>query len=175
VNYGAIGAVIGHEMGHGFDDQGRRYDANGVLRDWWAPKDADEYMKRARLLVEQYSQLEPLPGLRVNGELTLGENLGDLTGVVIAHRAYQLSLNGQPAPVIDGLTGDRRFFFGWAQQWRAKYRDDALRQQVMTNPHAPEMYRANGPLRNVAAFYSTFDVKDTDKMFLAPDKRTKIW
>jgi len=175
VNYGAIGGVIGHEMGHGFDDQGRRYDANGVLRDWWAPNDAEEYLKRAKLLVEQYSQIEALPGLRVNGELTLGENIGDLTGVVISHRAYQLSLDGRPAPEIDGLAGPQRFFFGWAQAWRAKYRDDAMRQQVMTNPHAPEMYRANGPLRNVEAFYATFAVKEGDRMFLAPDKRARIW
>ncbi len=137
-NYGAIGGVIGHEMGHGFDDQGRRFDANGVLRDWWAPKDAEEYMKRAKLLVEQYNKYEPLPGLHVNGELTLGENIGDLTGVVIAHRAYQFALKGQPAPVVDGFTGDQRFFFGWAQAWRGKARDDAMRQQVLTNPHAPE-------------------------------------
>lgn len=175
VNYGAIGGVIGHEMGHGFDDQGRRYDAKGVLRDWWQPKDAEEYMKRAKLLVDQYNAYEPLPGLRVNGELTLGENIGDLTGVVISHRAYQLSLSGQPAPVIEGLSGDHRFFFGWVQAWRAKERDDALRQQVLTNPHAPEMYRANGPLRNVSEFYSTFDVKQGDQMFLSPEARAKIW
>jgi predicted metalloendopeptidase len=175
VNYGAIGAVIGHEMGHGFDDQGRQYDANGVLRDWWAAKDAEEYTKRARLLVEQFNQFEPLPGLKVNGELTLGENIGDLTGVVIAHRAYQLSLNGQPAPTIDGLSGDQRFFYGWAQAWRAKEREDSLRQQVLTNPHSPEMYRANGPVRNVPEFYATFNVKEGDKMYLAPEKRTKIW
>jgi putative endopeptidase len=175
VNYGAIGAVIGHEMGHGFDDQGRRYDATGALRDWWAPKDAEEYMKRAKLLVEQFNEFEPLPGLHVNGELTLGENIGDLTGVIISHRAYQLSLNGREAPVIDGLTGDQRYFFGWAQAWRAKERDDALRQQVMTNPHSPDMYRANGPLRNVPEFYTTFAVKEGDTMYLAPEKRTKIW
>ena len=175
VNYGAIGAVIGHEMGHGFDDPGRQYDANGVLRDWWAAKDAEEYMKRAALLVEQFNAYEPLPGLTVNGALTLGENIGDLTGVVVSYRAYQLSLNGQPAPVIDGLTGDQRFFFGWAQQWRAKEREDALRQQVLTNVHAPEMYRANGPLRNVPEFYATFAVKEGDKMFLPAEKRAKIW
>ena len=175
VNYGAIGGVIGHEMGHGFDDQGRRFDANGVLRDWWAPQDAEQYMKRARLLVEQYNAFEPLPGLHVNGELTLGENIGDLTGVVIAHRAYKLSLNGQPAPTIDGLTGDQRFFFGWAQQWRAKEREDSLRQQVLTNVHSPEMYRANGPLRNVPEFYATFEVKQGDKMFLPAGERAKIW
>jgi putative endopeptidase len=175
VNYGAIGAVIGHEMGHGFDDQGRRYDATGMLRDWWRSEDAEEYMKRAQVLVEQYNQYEPLPGLRVNGQLTLGENIGDLTGVVIAHRAYQLSLDGKPAPVIDGLTGDQRFFYGWVQQWRGKMRDDALRQQLLTNPHAPAMPRANGPLRNVPEFYSTFDVKEGDKMYVPPEKRAKIW
>ena len=174
-NYGAIGGVIGHEMGHGFDDQGRRYDANGVLRDWWAAKDAEEYMKRAKLLVEQYNKFEPLPGLHVNGELTLGENIGDLTGIVIAHRAYLLSLEGQQAPVVDGLTGDQRYFFGWAQAWRGKERDDALRQRVMTNPHSPDMYRANGPLRNMPEFYTTFEVKESDKMFLAPAERTKLW
>jgi predicted metalloendopeptidase len=175
VNYGAIGAVIGHEMGHGFDDQGRRYDADGRLRDWWAPQDGEEYMKRAKVVVEQYSQYEPLPGLKVNGELTLGENIGDLTGVVIAHRAYMLSLNGGDAPVIDGLTGDQRFFYGWVQQWRGKMREDALRQQVLTNPHSPDMARANGPLRNVPEFYRTFDVKATDRMYLPAEKRAKIW
>ncbi len=132
-------------------------------------------MKRAKLVVDQYSQYEPLPGLKVNGELTLGENIGDLTGIVISHRAYQLSLKGQPAPVIDGMTGDQRFFFAWAQQWRGKMRDDALRQQVLTNPHAPDRSRANGPLRNVEAFYNTFDVKESDKMYLPPDRRAKIW
>jgi putative endopeptidase len=132
-------------------------------------------MRRAKLLVEQYNAFEPLPGLHVNGELTLGENIGDLTGVVIAYRAYQLSLGGKPAPVIDGLSGDERFFLGWAQIWRAKERDDALRQLVMTNPHAPEIYRGNGPLRNVPEFYSTFGVKEGDKMWLAPEKRVKIW
>ena len=175
VNYGGIGAVIGHEMGHGFDDQGRRYDGNGVLRDWWTPKDAEEYMKRAKLLVEQYNEFEPLPGLHVNGELTLGENIGDLTGAVIAHRAYQMSLGGKAAPTLDGFNADQRFYLGWAQIWRAKEREDALRQQVMTNPHSPEMYRANGPLRNIPEFYSTFGVKEGDKMYLAPEKRTKIW
>jgi predicted metalloendopeptidase len=175
VNYGAIGAVIGHEMGHGFDDQGRRYDAEGRLRDWWTAKDGEEYMKRAQILVEQYNEIEPLPGLKVNGELTLGENIGDLTGVVIAHRAYRLSLDGREAPVIDGLTGDQRFFFGWVQAWRGKQREDALRQQVLTNPHAPDMARGNGPLRNVAEFYRTFDVKEGDRMFLPPDRRVKIW
>lgn len=175
VNYGAIGAVIGHEMGHGFDDQGRRYDGNGVLRDWWTPADAEEYTKRARMLAEQYSAFEPLPGLKVNGELTLGENIGDLTGIVMAHRAYVLSLGGQPGPTIDGIPADRRFYMGWAQAWRSKERDDSLRQQVLTNPHAPDMYRANGPVRNVPEFYAAFGVKESDQMFLAPDRRVKIW
>ncbi len=175
VNYGAIGGVIGHEMGHGFDDQGRRYDAQGRLRDWWTAKDAEQFMVRAKGLVAQYSAMEALPGLHVNGELTLGENIGDLTGVAISHRAYELSLGGKEAPVLDGTNGNQRFFYGWVQAWRAKYRDDALRQQVMTNPHAPDMMRGNGPLPNVASFYSTFDVKETDKMWIAPDKRVKIW
>ena len=175
VNYGGIGGVIGHEMGHGFDDQGRRYDAKGTLRDWWTAKDAEEFTRRAKGLVDQYSAKEALPGLKVNGELTLGENIGDLTGLTISHRAYELALAGKPAPVIDGMSGDQRFFYGWVQAWRAKYRDDALRQQVMANPHAPDMMRGNGPLPNVESFYRTFEVKDGDKMWLAPDKRVKIW
>jgi predicted metalloendopeptidase len=175
LNYGAIGGFIGHEMGHGFDDQGRRYDASGRLRDWWTSKDAEEFDRRAKGLVAQYSAVEVLPGLHVNGELTLGENIGDLTGVTIAHRAYELSLNGKEAPVIDGTTGSQRFFYGWVQAWRAKFRDDALRQLVLTNPHAPDMVRGDGPLPNVDAFYTTFGVKEGDKLWLAPDKRVKIW
>ena len=175
VNYGGIGGVIGHEMGHGFDDQGRRYDAKGQLRDWWTEKDGGEFTRRAKGLVAQYSAMEALPGLKVNGELTLGENIGDLTGVTIAHRAYELSLAGKDAPVIDGMTGNQRFFYGWVQAWRAKYRDDALRQQVMANPHAPDMMRGNGPLPNVPSFYTTFDLKEGDKMWLPPDRRVKIW
>ena len=175
VNYGAIGGVIGHEMGHGFDDQGRRFDGSGELRDWWTKADGDEYMKRAKILVDQFNEFEPLPGLNVNGELTLGENIGDLTGVVIAHRAYLLSLNGQPGPVIDGIPAEQRFYMGWVQAWAGKSRDDAMRQQVMTNPHSPDQYRANGPLRNVPEFYAAFGVKDGDKMFLPAERRVKIW
>ena len=175
VNYGGIGGVIGHEMGHGFDDQGRRYDSKGKLRDWWTAKDAEEFTKRAKNLVAQYSAMEALPGLKVNGELTLGENIGDLTGVTISHRAYELSLGGKPGPEIDGTTGDQRFFYGWVQAWRAKYREDALRQQVISNEHAPDMMRGNGPLPNVEAFYKTFDVKSGDKLFLPPDRRVKLW
>ena len=175
VNYGAIGAVIGHEMGHGFDDQGRNYDAAGALRDWWTAADADEYQRRARLLVEQYNQYEPLPGLKVNGELTLGENIADLTGLVIAHRAYVLSLKGQPAPVLDGFPGDERFYMGWARAWAGKRRDDSRRQQVLTDPHSPERFRANGPVRNIPHFYETFGVKEGDALFLAPERRAKLW
>jgi predicted metalloendopeptidase len=175
VNYGGIGGVIGHEMGHGFDDQGRRYDAKGKLRDWWTAKDAEEFTRRAKGLVDQYGAMEALPELKVNGELTLGENIGDLTGVTISHRAYEIALAGKPAPTIDGTTGEQRFFYGWVQAWRAKYRDDALRQQVMANPHAPDMMRGNGPLPNVEAFYRTFGLKDGDKLWLAPEKRVKIW
>ncbi len=175
VNYGGIGAVIGHEMGHGFDDQGRQFDGTGTMRDWWTAADASEYQKRTARLVAQYSAYEALPGLKVNGELTLGENLGDLTGITIAHRAYVMSLGGKPAPVIDGLTGDQRFFMGWAQVWRGKERDDALRQQVLTNVHSPEMFRANGPLGNVPEFYTTFGVKPGDKLYIDPAKRVKIW
>jgi putative endopeptidase len=175
VNYGAIGAVIGHEMGHGFDDQGRRFDAKGVLRDWWTAKDGEEFMRRAKGLVAYYSNIEPIPGTKVNGELTLGENIGDLTGLVISYRAYQKSLGGTAAPVMDGLTGDQRFFAGWSQAWRGKGREEALRQQMLTDPHPPDQVRGLAPLRHVPAFYTAFDVKPTDKLYLAPEARVTIW
>ena len=175
VNYGGIGAVIGHEMGHGFDDQGRRFDGTGTMRDWWTEADGKEYESRTKQLVAQFSSYEALPGLKVNGELTLGENIGDLTGLTISYRAYLMSLGGKPAPVIDGLTGEQRFFMGWAQVWRSKEREDALRQQVLTNEHAPSRFRANGPLGNVPEFYRAFGVKAGDKLFIAPDQRFKIW
>ena len=175
VNYGAIGAVIGHEMGHGFDDQGRRFDAKGMLRDWWTASDAEEFTRRAQGLVAYYGAMEPLPGARVNGELTLGENIGDLTGLVIAYRAYQKALGGTPAPVMDGLSGDQRFFAGWTQAWRSKTRDEALRNQMMVDPHAPDRIRAVAPLRHVPAFYTAFDVTPSDALYLAPEKRVTIW
>jgi putative endopeptidase len=175
VNYGGIGAVIGHEMGHGFDDQGRNYDATGALRDWWTKQDSLEYQKRAKMLIEQFNEFEPLPGLHVNGALTLGENIADLTGLVISRQAYQFSLEAQPGPTIDGLSADQRFYMGWAQGWKAKEREESLRQQVMTNVHSPEMYRANGPIRNIPEFYAAFGVKEGDKLFLAPERRVKIW
>jgi predicted metalloendopeptidase len=175
VNYGGIGAVIGHEMGHGFDDQGRRFDGTGTMRDWWTEADAKAYQQRTARLVAQYSAYEVLPGLKVNGELTLGENIGDLTGLTISYRAYHMALAGKPAPVLDGFTGDQRFFMGWAQVWRSKERDDALRQQVLTNEHSPAKCRANGPLGDVPGFYTAFDVHAGDKLFIPPDQRVKIW
>ena len=175
VNYGAIGAVIGHEIGHGFDDQGRRFDGDGKLRDWWKPEDEAEFQKRAKLLVEQFNGFSPAPGLKINGELTLGENIGDLGGLSIAYQAYKLSLAGKPAPVIDGFTGDQRFFTGWAQAWRMKARDEYLQRQVLADPHAWAEFRANGPLSNIPAFYDAFGVKPGDRLFLEPEKRVKIW
>ena len=175
VNYGAIGAVIGHEIGHGFDDQGRRFDGDGKLRDWWKPEDEAEFQKRAKLLIEQFNGFSPAPGLKINGELTLGENIGDLGGLSIAYQAYKLSLAGKPAPVIDGFTGDQRFFMGWAQAWRMKARDEYLQRQVLADPHAWAEFRANGPLSNIQAFYDAFGLKPDDKLFIAPEKRVKIW
>ena len=175
VNYGAIGAVIGHEMTHGFDDQGRKYDGTGKLTDWWNKEDSDRFDARAKHLVEQYSAFEPLPGSHVNGALTLGENIADLGGFLTALDAYHASLHGQPAPVIDGLTGDQRFFLGFAQQWETKMRDDALRQRLATDPHSPEALRVNGVVHNVDGWYGAYDVKAGDKLYLAPDQRVKIW
>lgn len=175
VNYGAIGAVIGHEIGHGFDDQGRRFDGTGALRDWWTPADETEFQKRAKVLIDQFSALSPLPGVKVNGELTLGENIGDLGGLSIAYKAWKLSLGGKPAPTLDGFTGEQRFFMGWAQAWRTKARDQYLRNQVMADPHAPAEFRANVPLSNIQEFYDAFNVKPGDKLYLPPDKRVRIW
>jgi predicted metalloendopeptidase len=175
VNYGAIGAVIGHEIGHGFDDQGRRFDGTGKLRDWWQPADETEFQKRAKLLVEQFNGYSPVAGMTINGELTLGENIGDLGGLAIAYDAWKISLAGKPSPVIDGLTGEQRFFMGWAQAWRAKARDEYLRRQVLSDPHSAAEFRANGPLGNISAFYEAFGVKPGDKLYREPAKRVKIW
>jgi predicted metalloendopeptidase len=175
VNYGGIGAVIGHEMGHGFDDQGAKYDSKGVLRNWWAPEDLASFKKKTDALADQYSGYEPLPGVKVNGKLTLGENIGDLGGVNVAYKAYQISLGGKPDGNIEGFTGDQRFFLGYAQVWRSLYRDEALKNQVMTDPHSPTMYRTNGIVRNLDAWYTAFDVKPGDALFLPPEKRVKIW
>lgn len=175
VNYGGIGAVIGHEMGHGFDDQGSKYDAEGNLRNWWTEQDLAEFAKRTKALVEQYDGYQVYEDLTVNGKLTLGENIGDLSGVTIAYKAYKASLNGKQAPVIDGLTGDQRFFMGYAQIWRAKMVEKTLRNRVATDPHSPGEFRALGSLSNMNAFYKAFDVKEGDAMYIAPEKRVKIW
>ncbi|WP_169981040.1 M13 family metallopeptidase [Tautonia rosea] len=177
VNYGAIGAVIGHEIGHGFDDQGSKYDGVGNLNDWWTDSDREEFEVRAGMLIEQYNSFEPaqLPGQTVNGALTIGENIGDLGGLTIAHRAYRISLDGKEAPVIDGLTGDQRFFMGWAQVWRTKYRDAELTRRLATDPHSPAEFRCNGVIRNMPEFYEAFGVKEGDALYLPPEERVKIW
>jgi len=175
VNYGAIGAVIGHEMSHGFDDQGRKSDGDGNLVDWWTEADEKEFNKRGKILIEQFSQYSPIDSMFVNGELTLGENIGDLGGVFVAYHAYKNSLKGKEAPVIDGLTGDQRFFIGWVQVWRRKYREEELRRRLLIDPHSPSEYRANGPLAHVPAFYAAFDVKEGDKMYRPEEMRVQIW
>jgi predicted metalloendopeptidase len=175
VNYGAIGAVIGHEIGHGFDDQGRQMDGDGNLRGWWTEADAKAYEARGDRLVAQYDSLSPLPGTHVDGRLTLGENIGDLSGLMMAHRAYRLSLGGREAPVLGGLTGDQRFFIGYAQGRRSKWRDKALREMLLTDPHAPDEYRTNQVLKNVPAFYAAFGVRPGDGMYLPPEQRVRIW
>ena len=175
INYGAVGGVIGHELTHGFDDQGRKYDSQGRLRDWWTPSDAKTFEARAKVLGAQYSAYEPLPGAHVNGALTMGENIADLGGLTLGLDAYHASLKGKPAPVIDGLTGDQRVFLGWAQAWRGKLRDDAVRRQVVSDPHSPRQYRVNGPVRNIDAWYAAFGVKPGEALYLAPDKRVRIW
>ena len=175
VNYGAIGAVIGHEIGHGFDDSGSQSDGDGNLRDWWSTDDRAKFKVKTQALVKQFNSYAPVPGYNVNGELTLGENIGDNSGVAIAYKAYKISLGGKAAPVIDGLTGDQRFFMGFAQVWRVKMRDEAVINQVKTDPHSPGIFRANGSLRNHPAFYEAFGVKEGDKMYLAPQDRVSIW
>jgi putative endopeptidase len=175
INYGGIGGVIGHEMTHGFDDQGRKSDGDGRLADWWTASDAAQFKVQADRLGAQYSQFEPVPGTHVKGELTMGENIADLGGVLLALDAYHASLHGKPAPVIDGLTGDQRVFLGWAQVWREKIRDDAARQRAVSDPHSPGHFRVNGPLRNVDAWYQAFDIKPTDPLYLPPDQRVRLW
>lgn len=175
VNYGGIGAVIGHEMGHGFDDQGSKYDADGNMKNWWTEQDLTEFKKRSSKLVAQYDDYAVFDDLNVNGALTLGENIGDLSGLTIAYRAYQTSLNGEEAPVIDGLTGDQRFFMGYAQIWRGKRTEKAMRERVATDPHSPGHFRALGSLSNMTEFYEAYGIKEGDKMYIAPEKRVKIW
>src|SRR5213075_3258441 len=175
VNYGAIGAVIGHEIGHGFDDQGSKSDGFGNLRDWWTPADAAAFKDRTQRLGAEYAAISPIDTLHINPRLTMGENIGDNSGLMQAYRAYRISLGGKEAPVIAGLTGDQRFFLGYAQVWRTKFRDAALRNQLLTNPHSPGMARAFVPLTNNDVFMRAFDVKPGDKMWREPGERVKIW
>ncbi|WP_028081259.1 M13 family metallopeptidase [Solimonas soli] len=175
VNYGGIGAVIGHEIGHGFDDQGSKFDGEGNLKSWWTDTDRKNFEARTKALIAQYDAYEPLPGQHVQGAFTIGENIGDLGGLSIAYKAYQIALDGQPAPVIDGFTGDQRFFIGWAQVWRRKYTDENLLNRLKSDPHSPSEFRCNGVVVNVPQFYAAFDVREGDKMYLPPEKRVKIW
>ena len=174
-NYGAIGAVIGHEISHGFDDEGSQYDGDGKLRNWWTPEDRKAFEAITSKLDAQYSAYEPLPGVHVKGRLTMGENIADLSGLQIAYKAWKISLNGQPAPVIDGLTGEQRFYYGFSQAWREKMRDEALLRQVTTNPHSPAQFRADGASINSDGFHEAFDTKPGDKMWKAPADRIRLW
>ena len=176
VNYGAIGAVIGHEISHGFDDQGSKYDGQGVLRSWWTDADRKNFQARIDALAHQYDQYEPLPGIHVNGKLTLGENIADLAGLVIANKAYHISLHGKPAPVLDGYTGDQRFYLAFAQSWRSKVKDETTRQRLLSNPHSPAEYRVNGVVRNDDGWYAAFpEVKPADTYYSPPEQRVHLW
>jgi len=175
VNYGAIGGVIGHEITHGFDDQGRKSDGEGVLRDWWTAEDAAKFEARAKLLAAQYSAIEVLPGAKVNGELTLGENIADQGGLLLALDAYRLSRGGRPAPLLDGLTGEQRLFYAWAQVWRSVTREETTRKLLVVDTHTPTAVRARAPVRNVDAWYQAFDVKPGDADYLPPEQRVRIW
>jgi endothelin-converting enzyme/putative endopeptidase len=176
VNYGGEGATIGHEMGHGFDDQGRHFGPTGKLTDWWTPDTAKAFGARAAVLVAQFDTYEAVPGAHVNGALTLGENIGDLAGLEAAYGAWRryVARHGEP-PVVDGFTGDQRFFIGYAQSWRSKSREAALREQLASDPHSPEPLRVNGIVRNVDAWYAAFDIQPGDKLYLPPDQRAHIW
>lgn len=175
VNYGGIGAVIGHEIGHGFDDQGSRYDGHGNLRNWWTDEDRGQFEQRTAKLIAQYNQFEPLPGLHVDGQVSLGENIGDHVGLISAYRAYQNSLAGKDSPVLDGFTGEQRLFLSWAQIWKIKFRDDAMREQLARGPHAPGQYRALGAPRNIPGFYEAFAIQPGDGMYVAPEQRVVLW
>jgi putative endopeptidase len=175
VNYGAIGAVIGHEISHGFDDSGSKFDGDGNLRDWWTAEDRSRFQAKADMLVRQYGGFSPLPGYKVNGQLTLGENIGDNSGLAIAYKAYKISLGGKEAPVIDGFSGDQRFYMGWGQVWRTKTREAEAINRIKSDSHSPDRFRANGTLMNQNGFYEAFGVKEGDKMYLAPKERVTIW
>ncbi|SCY21718.1 M13 family metallopeptidase [Flavobacterium caeni] len=175
VNYGGIGAVIGHEIGHGFDDQGANFDGDGVMRDWWTASDKQAFQQRTAALVDQYNNIKVFPDLNVNGQFTLGENIGDLGGLSIAIKAYKMSLGGKPSPKLDGFTGEQRVFLGWGQVWLSKDREESLRSQVASDPHSPANARVNGTIRNIPEFYEAFGVKPGDSLYIAPEKRVKIW
>ena len=174
-NYGAIGATIGHEISHGFDDAGSQYDGTGNLRVWWTEEDRERYDAKTKALVAQYSSFSPIPGYHVNGELTLGENIADNAGLEIAYEAYHRSLGSRPAPVIDGMSGDERFFYAYAQSYRSKVRESQLLTWIKSDPHSPDEFRVTGVVRNHPAFYSTFAVRPGDGMYLAPEERVSIW
>ncbi len=174
VNYGAIGAIIGHEISHGFDDQGRKIDATGAVRDWWTKADADRFNAEAKRFGAQYNSYEPVPGMHINGELTMGENIADFAGLLVAHDAYRASLKGAIPPVLDGFTGDQRFYLAYGQAWRAKQRQDAQRNQIASDPHSPDRFRIIGPLRNDDGWYAAFNISG-GKFYLKPEERTRIW
>ena len=167
--------MIGHEISHGFDDQGSKYDGKGTLNSWWTDQDRTAFEQRVTALGAQYDAYEPLPGMHVNGKLTMGENIGDLSGLTIALKAYHIALGGKTPPALDGFTGDQRFFLAYGQVWRAKYRDGAMRQQVLANPHSPPQFRVIGSTRNIDDWYAAFNVQAGQKYFLAPDQRVRLW
>lgn len=175
VNYGGIGAVIGHEMGHGFDDQGSKSDSMGVQRNWWTDEDRSNFEVLTTALAAQYDQFEPVEGYFIDGNFTLGENIGDVGGLSLAYRAYKMALDGEEAPIIDGLTGDQRFFLSWAQVWQRKYREDALIQRLTSDPHSPSEFRVNGVVRNFDEWYEAFNVQPEDALYLSPEARVRIW
>jgi len=175
VNYGGIGAVIGHEISHGFDDRGSQYDADGNLHDWFTKEDHERFAARTHALVAQYSRYEPVPNFHLNGELTLGENIADNAGLAIACKAYESSLGGKPAPLIDGLSGQQRLFYGWARVWRGKAREPEEILRIKSDPHSPPAIRGVAPVVNQAAFYEAFGVRPGDKMYLPPEERVTIW
>ena len=177
VNYGGIGSVIGHEIGHGFDDQGSKFDGDGNLNDWWSEEDRAKFEALARKLIDQYEALHPsnAPEVHVNGALTIGENIGDLGGACVAYQAYKISLQGAPAPVIDGLTGEQRFFIGYAQIWNGKLRPEETKRLIATDPHSPAEFRANQILKNLPEFYEAFGVVEGDPLWLPESERVRIW
>jgi predicted metalloendopeptidase len=175
VNYGAVGTSIGHEISHGFDDQGSQYDGLGNLRNWWTPQDRANFDKRTASLVQQYGAYSPVPGYFINGKLTLGENIGDNSGVAIAYKAYRRALGGKPSPVIDGLTGEQRLYIGFGIKYRTLQREDAAIVQLKTDPHSPGEYRVKGTVRNQPGFYEAFNIQPGDKMFLPAEQRVIMW